>query len=341
MSLAGTPRATRSSRVLSEITTNGQPRYARGIRLSSASTYVPTSAFASRNTVVPNRCGTTTDTGVRVHHGSRHGALLMSSTIRSGRSAPENSRRTTPGTSRLKFHHRPRRTILMPRCSASAPAPGNDDASHVTRQPQRSAASSTCSRCSSAPPASGWAGSRKLTASRWPLIPRSPPASHRPDHVAGVERPAPVAEPLAQPVPRPRPALRPARMERQPHAEPALEDFAHDAIPQAGHHPFAVAAHHLEARLAHQALEPGQRELRLPAREPAIHEDERLLHERVEMERLRHVHEHAPAGPGDARVLGEQRARVAEVLEQALVERDVDRAVAERHARGVRLHEQH
>ena len=59
------------------------------------------------------------------------------------------------------------------------------------------------------------------------------------------------------------------------------------------------------------------------------------------MEGLGHVHHHPPAAPDDPGVLREQRARVAEVLEQTLVEHHVEGAVAERQGQGVGAHQMH
>src|SRR6185436_17680841 len=98
---------------------------------------------------------------------------------------------------------------------------------------------------------------------------RSSAPADGPDHVTGVERPAPAAQPRAPALPAAGPPRRAAGVERQPRAGAALQDLAHHAVPEPWHHPVAVAAHDLEAGLAHEPFQITHRELRLPAREPA------------------------------------------------------------------------
>ncbi len=63
---AGTPRATRSSRVLSLMAWNPARRYTRGIGRSASATIAATGNGASWKAVVPKRWGTTAQNGSRV-----------------------------------------------------------------------------------------------------------------------------------------------------------------------------------------------------------------------------------------------------------------------------------
>ena len=59
------------------------------------------------------------------------------------------------------------------------------------------------------------------------------------------------------------------------------------------------------------------------------------------MDRLGNVHHDAAPAADDPPVLPDQRPRITEVLEQSLVEHDVERAIAKRHAQRVRADQVH
>ena len=244
------PRATRSSRVLSEIATKRRARGRRsGISASSATHVERDRQRRPRGT---RWCRTGAARSPRparvVHHGVKHGTLLMSSIDQVGRGRARTRARSTPGTTQVEVP--PRRRAARRGCRDARPRarrPGNRSRARSRGSPRRTASSRISSRWSSAPPASGCAGIAEVDASRCGGPRRHGFSRHGADDVAGVERPARAREPRAQrrPSALATSAARAARAAARARA-PRFSTSRSTRYAEPGHHPLAVGAPHLE-----------------------------------------------------------------------------------------------